>query len=63
MKLWVACAAALAGLAVVPARAGPAASIRLNQLGELPDGPKIAVEPNASGEPVDWKLIDRDGRI
>lgn len=37
-------------------------SVRLNQLGVLPDGRKIAVAAHPSPVPLDWQLTDRNGR-
>jgi endoglucanase len=57
-------ASALAGaVACSPAYAETSAPIRLNQLGELPDGVKIAIMPSASAQALDWTLLSADGRI
>jgi endoglucanase len=56
----VASASAVA-LGCSASQAQEAAPIRLNQLGELPDGVKIAVVPNASSRPLDWTLVAADG--
>lgn len=56
-------AAGAIALACPAARAQPLSAIRLNQLGELPDGIKIAVVPNVSTKPLNWTLLRSDGRI
>lgn len=63
MKRSGACAAAAVALAWSAAQAQPVSPIRLNQLGELPDGVKIAVVPNDSARPLDWTLFGPDGRV
>lgn len=37
--------------------------VRLNQLGVLADGPKLAVVPHRSMRPLDWQLVDRSGQV
>lgn len=63
MKRLAICAAAATTLACSAAPAQPVSPIRLNQLGELPDGVKIAVLPNTSAQPLEWVLRAADGRV
>lgn len=49
-------------LAAVPAPSEPSVTIRLNQLGLLPDGPKRAILASASPVPLEWRLVDSSGR-
>ncbi len=63
MKSPAVCAAVVAGLALSAAEPKPESSIRLNQLGELPDGVKIAVVPNSSKRALAWTLISADGGV
>ncbi len=37
-------------------------AIRINQLGYLSDGPKRATLVSDAGQPVEWRLVDADGR-
>src|SRR5439155_26069730 len=41
----------------------PAALVRLNQLGLLPDGPKRAIFADPSNVPIPWRLVDFSGRV
>lgn len=54
---------AVAALCASAAPAQTVAPIRLNQVGLLPDGVKIAVLPNSSPNPLTWELSDTNGRI
>ena len=55
------------GVAIASACSGsqaqPVSPIRLNQLGELPDGVKIAVLPTTSTQPLDWVLLTGSGKV
>ena len=46
-----------------PAEADRPREIRLNQVGLLPDGPKRALLPNPSPEPLPWRLLNSAGEI
>ncbi|MGW4650516.1 glycoside hydrolase family 9 protein [Kitasatospora sp. NPDC004289] len=51
------------GTATLAAHAAePAASVRVNQLGYLPDGPKRATVVSAATTPLPWQLRDSAGR-
>ena len=50
-------------LACTSTDAEQSSPIRLNQLGELPDGVKIAITPDDSKQPLEWSLIGADGRV
>src|SRR5438309_7151365 len=63
MKRVTACAAAVIAAACSGTQAQPVAPIRLNQLGELPDGVKIAVLPTTSTQPLDWVLLTGSGKV
>jgi len=63
MKRLAAFAAAAVAVACSAAPVQTVSPIRLNQLGELPDGVKIAIVPSASAQPLDWTLEAANGRI
>lgn len=50
-------------LACTSTDAEQSSPIRLNQLGELPDGVKIAITPDDSKQPLEWSLVGADGRV
>ena len=49
-------------LACTSTDAEQSSPIRLNQLGELPDGVKIAITPDDSKQPLEWSLVGADGK-
>ena len=61
MRFWPAVAAGAAALTCSASPAQQPSSIRLNQLGELADGMKIAVLPDSSPQPLEWTLMAADG--
>jgi endoglucanase len=63
MKGMAVCAAVTVMLAWSATEAQPLSPIRLNQLGELPNGVKIAVLPSTSTRPLAWTLTSADGRV
>ena len=56
-------ALALIAAAQTDAAEAPIAPVRLNQLGVLPDGVKVAIIPNASKQPLKWQILDTSGAI
>src|SRR5438309_9953528 len=63
MKRLAACAAVAIASACSGVQAQPVSPVRLNQLGELPDGVKIAVLPTTSTQPLDWVLLTGSGKV
>ena len=63
MRSWPALALPIAALSCSALEAQHSSPIRLNQLGELPVGVKIAIVPNGSLRPLDWTLFGADGSI
>jgi endoglucanase len=57
-------AAALLPIAIPAPQGGEAlAPVRLNQIGMLADGRKVAIAPESSRNPLPWKLTDARGRV
>jgi endoglucanase len=66
MLFRLASAFALAALAALPAAAAAPAEpnpVRMNQLGFLPAGAKRAIVADPAKIPLDWRLLDRSGRV
>ncbi|HWT13526.1 MAG TPA: glycoside hydrolase family 9 protein [Allosphingosinicella sp.] len=62
MRRWLLAAAlACTGSVAAAAQIGAATTVRLNQLGLTPDGPKRAIVPNESAAPLRWRLLDAGG--
>ena len=55
--------ALMLGISTAVAAADRPVSIRLNQLGILPGGPKLAIHANPSKAPLRWELIDSSRRV
>lgn len=55
--------AAILAFAATSAAAQPVSPVRLNQLGFQTGAAKISVAPNASKQPVAWRLLDASDRV
>jgi endoglucanase len=66
LKLFPACLRVLffsaAAAATIGAASDPAPTIRLNQVGFLPDAPKRAVIASAATAPLAWRIVDARGK-
>ena len=60
---WTAAVSSIAAMSCSALNAQESSRIRLNQLGELPGGVKIAIIGSQSTQPLDWRLVGADGSI
>lgn len=62
-RLLLTAGAAFLAMASAPPEDGASSQVRLNQVGLLPSGTKLAILPHASRTPLPWQLVDGSGRV
>ena len=63
MKAKLSLLAAMVATAAPAAATPPPHEFLLNQLGFLPDGAKHAILPSSAPAPMEWRVVDEQGRV